>query len=73
MDLVKARRAIEEVAKSKGMSVESVINEIDLAITEAMQDPDPQVQERWTHIPRSGSKPTAVEFVAYMREKMNID
>lgn len=67
MDILEASIALSHVAEQNGISLETVIQEIDKAIEEAMADPDPMVQERWKHIPRSGEKPTALEFVAYMR------
>ncbi len=71
MDYLGAIAAIEKIAEKEGVSVNEVIREIDLAIEEAMQNPDPLVQARWTLIPCAGDKPTAIEFIAYMRGKIH--
>lgn len=71
MDYLGAMVAIEEVAEKEGISVNEVIREIDLAIEEAMQSSDPLVRARWTLIPCAGDKPTALEFIAYMRGKIH--
>lgn len=67
MDYLDARIAIEATAKKQGISSEELINEIEKAIEEAMHSDDPKVQERWRCVPYRGEKPTAVEFIAYMR------
>ena len=67
MSIMEAQEVIKLVAKNHGVAYEDVIKEIELCITEAMQNPDPLVQERWKYIPRSGKRPTALEFVAFMR------
>ena len=67
MDILEAMSAIQQVAYLEDISADEVIAEIELAIEEAMQDPDPLVHARWKMIPRSGLRPTALEFVAFMR------
>jgi len=67
MDIIEASMAIYHIAQESGVSVDVIIKEMEDAITEAMENPDPIIQERWKKIPRRGKKPTALEFVAYMR------
>ena len=73
MSILKARAAIEEVEERRNLPVETVIKEIESAIEEAMKSSDPRVQQRWMFVPRSGDKPTALEFVSYMRELVHGD
>lgn len=68
MGLMEAQTAIKLVAEKHGITYEQAISEIEYCILEAMQNPDPHVQERWKCIPCSGEKPTALEFIAYMRD-----
>ena len=67
MDYVDTWLAIEQVARKNGMDVNMLVEEIDLAIEDAMKSDDPLVQARWMCIPCRGERPTALEFVAYMR------
>ena len=66
MSLERAHNALILTALKKGMTVEEVRNEIDLAIREAMADPDPLIQQRWKNIPKAGDVPTAEEVIAYV-------
>ena len=67
MNYLDAEMAIALAARENGMSTEEFKAEIDLAIDEAMQCCNPAAKELWALIPRAGEKPTAVEFIAYMR------
>lgn len=73
MNIEKAYRSLQHVARQEGITVEQVIESIDKAIQIGMASPDPKVQERWALIPRVGSKPTAVELVAFLGELMMSD
>ena len=66
MDIEYARRIIERVAESQGVSAEHVVSEIERAISDGMRCPNPVVQARWNLIPRTGAKPNAYEFLTFM-------
>jgi citrate synthase len=57
---------LEKVAHNMGMSKEEVRREMENAVTEAMNDPDPMVRMRWNFVPRKGEKPTLEEFIDYI-------
>lgn len=55
-----------EVAKKCRTTPDEVRNEIQQAIDEAFNNPDPEIRRRWENVPRKGDKPTAEEFIKYM-------
>jgi hypothetical protein len=59
-------RMLETVAKKEGISNEQVRREMQEAMDEAMNNPDPMVQMRWKFIPCKGAQPTLEEFVEYL-------
>lgn len=63
MDTAKAKKALKKLAKQKGMSVESVCHEIEIAITEGMKSPEPQAQAFWKSISCKGERPTPEEVI----------
>lgn len=67
LDLQDANIAISMAAMKNGLSRNELIHEIELGIEEAMQTNDPLVKARWAMIPCAGAKPTALEFIAFMR------
>lgn len=75
MDTKKAYKVLQEVAKQKGITVEKVIHEIDISIADARKRSfemnDPIAIKEWQSIPCVGSVPTAVEFLAYLGEKVS--
>ena len=54
---------LETVAKSAGISNDQVRQEMQKAMEDAMNNPDPNIQMRWKFIPRKGEQPTLEEFV----------
>ncbi|MDD4494634.1 MAG: hypothetical protein PHV32_09880 [Eubacteriales bacterium] len=62
----KGIKAIEQVAKSKGISVEDVRREIEVAIDIAMHNPDSEAQTFWSNYIQTGLKPTPEEFIVSM-------
>ena len=62
----KAYQAIQKTAEQFGVSVEEMIAEIEMGISEAMQNPDSRVQENWKEMPWGGREPSAEEFVEYI-------
>ena len=71
MDYLDAQIAIALAAKENGMTTEEFTKEIQLAIDEALQSKDPIAQELWKLVPKEGEKPTAIEFIAYMRKQIH--
>ena len=71
MDYLDAKIAIALAAKENGLTTEEFTEEIELAIDEAMRCDNPLAKELWSLVPRKGEKPTAVEFIAYMRSKVH--
>ena len=65
--------ALRQVAKKEGISVQQVIQEIDVVIGEAYsaakKGKDLEVLARWDLIPCKGEIPTALELVAYLGAK----
>lgn len=68
MDIGKAKRAIKNLAKQKGISEKEVRQEIEIAITEGMKSPEPQARAFWETIPHKGEKPTPEEVIAYIAD-----
>lgn len=63
---MKPRNALEIIAAKEGISVEEVRREIQLAIDDAMKNPDPKVQAEWRKIPKKGKKPTPEEVIEFV-------
>ena len=57
---------LEIIGKQNGIPKEQVREQMQLAMEEGMQNPDPLVQEQWRKIPRKGTQPTLEEFVEYL-------
>ena len=68
MDYIRAQNALEGVALAHGVSVQTVIQDIEEGIAEAVRTDDPVVLARWKMIPCEGKTPTAVELIAFLGE-----
>lgn len=68
MDIGKAKRAIKNLAKQKGISEKEVRQEIEIAIAEGMKSTEPQARAFWETIPHKGEKPTPEEVIAYIAD-----
>ena len=70
MEKTKARKAIEETAKNRGVSTAEVIFEMEAAIYAAYQQAlstnDKALLEKWEQIPRAGQLPNAEEFISHI-------
>ena len=69
MDEEQAMEILQRVAMMNGVPLDIVVEEIDLAIQEGIQSPDPQIQARWKQIPRRGEIPTATELLRWLAEQ----
>ena len=68
MDMLKAHRALKEVARKNDVPLALVLKEIESAIAVGMANPDPVAQAFWREAPWAGKAPTPVEFIAYLSE-----
>ena len=70
MEIIKARNAIEETAKNRGISTAEVLFEIEAAINAAYQQAlstkDNDLLEIWENIPRAGQLPSPEELICYI-------
>ncbi len=66
----KAQKLFEQVALKNGVSVAEVRKEIEIAIDEAMTNPDPAVKKEWENFKFKGDKPTPEEFIVHMAKKV---
>lgn len=67
----KAKRHLYAVAKSSGVSIEEVEEEIQKAIDIGMANPDPKIQEYWRRITRNGNKPTPEQLLIFLADEMH--
>lgn len=65
----RAKKALEELARQKGVSIGAIRREIERAIAEAMKNPDPEARAFWAAASHSGKTPTPEEFIAYLARK----
>ena len=70
MDEDQIMQALQRVADQNGVSLTTVLKEIDRVIDGGMDSPNPQIRVRWKRIPRKGVKPTAVELMAYLVDRV---
>lgn len=54
------------IAEQEGISVSEVRHEIQLAIDEAMNCPDPKIRDFWQSIPKKGKKLSPEEAVLFL-------
>lgn len=67
---MKAKKAVIQVAVQNGVSVAEVRRDIQEALDEGWNNPDPQVQEYWRSIPSKHEKPTIEEIIEYISKKV---
>ena len=65
--------ALAEIAKRNNVPLDTVLNEINTAISMAMQDPDPSVQAFWRTVPSTGETPTPMDAIAYIASMVQLD
>ena len=56
---------LSQVAKENGVTLETVIMEIEKIIQNGLHSKDAQVRKRWQRIPRKGDAPTVAELISY--------
>ncbi|TWH60272.1 hypothetical protein DesLBE_4704 [Desulfitobacterium sp. LBE] len=70
MDTAKAKRALKKLAKQKGISKKEIYREMEIAIAEAMTNPEPQAQAFWKSIPHRRGQPTPEDIIAYIADRV---
>ena len=70
MEMASARRAIAEVARREGKTIEEVRASMIEAIEEAYKTPDPNAQALWAQIPREGEIPTPEELIIWAGKRL---
>jgi len=63
-----AKKALQELAKRKGISVDIVRGEIEAAIAAAYENSDPDIQPFWRSVPHRGKLPTPEETIAFIAD-----
>lgn len=66
----KINASLQQIAKQEGITEEEVRNEIAYAISLALKNDDPKVQEFWKQIPTDGDSPTVEEVINYIILKL---
>ena len=64
-EIKSAKKVIRQIALEHGKSEKEVRQEMMIAITAGMDNPNPLVQRQWADIPWRNSKPTVEEFIAW--------
>jgi len=70
MNIKKAEKALQQLAKKESISVEAVRREIELAIAAARESPDPAAQAFWKSVPHKGEYPTPEEVIVHIAKKV---
>ena len=65
-----AKRAIQQMAQENHVTVEEARREMQDALEEAMNNPDPAVQARWKEIPCAGEVPTVEEVILWVGNQL---
>ena len=67
------KKALKQTAKQEHKGIVEIRREIELAIAEAVKDPDPRMQARWRAIPCMGEYPTPEEVICFISNKIKND
>ena len=60
---------IREIAEENGVTPEDVRKDMQTALSEGFNNPDPQVRAIWEQIPRAGEMPTIEEFLLWASQR----
>ncbi|MCM1132952.1 MAG: sporulation initiation factor Spo0A C-terminal domain-containing protein [Ruminococcus flavefaciens] len=61
---------LRKIAEEYNTTPDEVLREIQLAIDEAMNNPDPEIRRNWENIPCKGDKPSPEEVIAYISSEV---
>lgn len=67
---MKVNKALIQIASAHGVSVTTVRHDIQSALDEGWNNPDPMVQEYWRKIPSKREKPTLDEVIEFMTKEI---
>lgn len=59
------RKLFMQIALENNTTPQEIRKEIEKAIDEAMNNPDPKTRIFWDNIPKRGARPTPEEVIAY--------
>jgi hypothetical protein len=63
---MKVNKTLIQIAATYGVSVADVRRDIQEALDEGWNNPDPEVHEYWRKIPSRSEKPTIEEVITFM-------
>ena len=59
-------KIIKQVARAHNTTPEEVYSEMQIALDDAFQNPDPNVQKEWAKVPLSGNRPTPEDVIPFL-------
>lgn len=69
-ELHAAALAISAIAEKNGVSEKEVRDEMQKAMQEGINNPDPEIRAEWDSIPRSGDELTVEEFIVWAKNRI---
>lgn len=63
---------LKVIAEQNLTTPEDVLKEIQLALDEGYNNPDPDVQKQWSQIPCKNDRPTPEEVIIYLVQKLSL-
>lgn len=69
MRAINTDRIIHKIAEENGVTSEEVKQDMQTALSEGFNNPDPQVRAIWEQIPREGEMPTIEEFLLWASQR----
>ncbi len=70
MDLYRARKMIQELAKSEGIAEEEMRMEMEKAIETGFSNQDPTVKKIWRASPFRDNRPSLEEFILWCASQL---
>lgn len=70
LDMASAKRALAEVARCEGITIEEVRAAIIESIEEAYHTSDPTAKALWAQIPCEGEVPTPEELIIWVGKRL---
>jgi len=60
------KKILHQIAADNNVTVEEVRRDMEFAMNEAKNNPDPTAQAKWAAIPCKGESPTLEEFITHV-------
>ena len=73
MDEKRIMGVLQRVADENGVSLDTVLEEIEQIIDVGKQSRDPLIRSRWEAMTRRGRQPTVTELMRYLIEQVESD